>query len=144
MAAEVDARLGDRRVADGWDVVERQDRIALGGGLVGPGGDHPVAVGVLQLEVDPILHFRRQVFGLELARREQQLQVLTTELVAIDRHLVRIELVVGAQTLDVFQRLRQGELRVPEPGVLHRLRIASHRVRRQRVLGGEGAVGDIG
>ena len=71
--AEVDARLGDRRVTGGRDVLERQDRIALGGGLVGAGGDHPVAVGVLQLQVDPVLDFRRQVFGLELAGSEQQL-----------------------------------------------------------------------
>ena len=53
MAADVDAGLGDGWHAGRGNVLQRQHRVALGRRLVGSGGDHAVAVRVLEFLVDP-------------------------------------------------------------------------------------------
>ena len=142
VATKVNPRLRHRRHAGGWNIVKGQYGIALAGRLIGTGRDHAIAVGVLQLEVDPVL--RRHLIWIELPRGEQELEILVAELIPVDRDLVVIELVVGAEALDVFQGRRQGQLGIPEPGVLNRLRIARDHGRGQRVLRGEGMVRDAG
>ena len=142
MAAKVDAGLGHRRHAGRRNVLERQDGIALGGGLVGARRDHAVAVGVLQLEGDPGVC--RHLVRVQLTGGEQELQILVTELVAVDRHLVRVELVVSPKALDVLQRVGQRQLGIPEARILNRLRVVRHLIGGQRVLGRKRPVGDRG
>ena len=133
MAAEVDAGPSDRGHAGGRDILERQHGITLAGPLVGSSRHHAVTVRVLQMGGDPSADKGAELVGIDLARGEQQLQILGADLVAINRHLVLIELVVAAKALQVFQGGRQRQLRIPKPGVLNGLRISCHRVRGERV-----------
>ena len=144
MTAEVDAGLGHRRDARGRDILQGQHRISLVGGFVRAGSDDSVAMGVLQLLGNP----RRRVLGhlvrVQLAGGQQELQVLITQLVAVDRHFVGVELVIGAQALEVFQGIGECQLRIPEPCVLDSLRITGDGVSGQCILGREGPVGNTG
>ena len=110
--AEIDARLGDGGTAGGdrRDVLQIEDRQALGGFSRHRRHHHAVAVGEQQMQVDPGLRVGRQQRGIELARREHHLLIGAVEMVAIDVDVE--ELVVGAD----FLQLRIGvEQRLPVP-----------------------------
>ena len=64
--AEIDASLAYWGLTSRGDVLDGQYRVTLGGRFVGPRGDHPVAVGVLELEVDPVLGLFREARRIQL------------------------------------------------------------------------------
>ena len=124
--AEIDARLGNGGLTGRRDVLEGQHRVALGRRFIGPGGNHPIAVRVLQLLVDPVLGLLREARRIQFPGGKQQLKILVAKLVAVDRHVV--DGVVGAQALLILKRFRECQLWVPEAGILDRLRVARHGV----------------
>ena len=64
--AEIDAALGNRGLTGRGDVLDGQHRVTLGGRFVGPRGHHAIAVGVLELEVDPVLGLFREAGRIQL------------------------------------------------------------------------------
>ncbi len=98
------------------DVADPQLRQTFARDLVHRAQAHTVAVGVLQMLVDPAA----RVVVLELARREHHLSSPTAHLVAIDVHVAKV--VVGPDFLDLLVRCQEWA-DVPEANVLDRGRV---------------------
>ena len=88
----------------GWDVLEKVLRKPSSDGLRDEVRDHAVAMGELQILVDPGLRFRGQ-FRRKLAGGKHHLMIAIRQVVTVDANI--IELIVEAYCLGLLIGLKQ-------------------------------------
>ena len=133
LEAVVDLGALQRDAADRGNVLDQEGGTPVGLDLGDRAHGHAVAVGELQMPVDPALGLCREFLGGELAGGQHDLPELAVRPVAI--RVNRREVVVEPEELDLVVDLKQRPL-VPEPDVLNRPLVLGGDLRVQHAQGG--------
>ena len=127
--AVVDGRLGYVQAVGGFgrDILKNVLRKAAPDGLRDEAHDHAIAMGELQILVDPGLRLRGELRR-ELAGRKHHLMIAIRQVVAV--HINIVELIIEPYLLGLLVHLKQRP-RVPQTDVLDRVLISRDHLGRQ-------------